>query len=281
MAWVGYNQSMVQSKTAILSNGAKMPRVGFGTWKIRFGKPANEAIHMALEAGYRHFDTAKIYLNEKSIGKALRQSDIARKDLFVTTKLWNSDQGYDKAMKAFDKSLNKIGMDYIDLYLIHWPVPEKRLESWRALVDIYKSGRAKAIGVSNFTEHHLDELMQHSDLVPMVDQVEFHPFLYQRFLLDFCKENKIQLEAYSPLAHGHKIDNPVFAEIAKKHSKSNAQVMLRWSLQRGTVVIPKSTDLDRIKQNIDLFDFELTSVEMKKIDDLNENHRTCWDPTGM
>lgn len=267
--------------TVTLNNGIKMPQVGFGTWKLRFGKQTNEAVVEALEAGYRHFDTARIYLNEKSLGRTLQKSAIARKDLFITTKLWNSDQGYDSTLKAFDKSLNRLGMDYVDLYLIHWPVPEKRLESWRALVEIYKSGQAKAIGVSNFTEEHLAELLEHSDVVPAVNQVEFHPFLNQKMLLDYCNTHTIQLEAYSPLVHGRRIDDPAITQIAQTHHKSNAQVILRWNVQLGNVIIPKSTDPERIAQNIDIFDFKLNQAEMVTMEDLNENYRTCWDPTGM
>lgn len=267
--------------SATLNNGIKMPLVGFGTWKILPNSSAEKAVTHALENGYRSIDTARIYLNEKGVGRAIKNSSVKRDEIFVTTKLWNSDQGYDKALKAFDKSLDKLGLDYVDMYLLHWPVPEKRIESWRALVDIYKSGRAKAIGVCNFTEEHLAELLHTTNTVPMVNQVEFHPFLFQKLLLDYCVENKIQLEAYSPLAHGHRVQDPVLSEIAAKHAKRAAQVMLRWSLQHGNVIIPKSTQDEHMHENIDLFDFELDNSDMEKIDNLNENYRTCWDPTGM
>lgn len=275
------NNKLTASTTITLRNGVKMPIVGYGTWKIVPGPSAHSAVTHAINTGYRHIDTARIYLNEKSIGKAIAESAVPREELFVTTKLWNSDQGYDKALKAFDKSLKRLAMDYVDLYLIHWPEPEKRLESWRALVDIYKSGRAKAIGVSNFTEAHLAELIEQTEEVPMVNQVEFHPFLYQKMLQEYCMENKIQLEAYSPLAHGRRMQDPILSEIAAKHAKHAAQVMLRWNLQLGNVVIAKSTSEDRMQDNLELFDFELDAEDMQKIEGLNENYRTCWDPTGM
>jgi diketogulonate reductase-like aldo/keto reductase len=272
---------LTANSSVTLNNGTKMPIVGFGTWKIAPGPSSHKAVTLALQAGYRHFDTARIYLNEKAIGKTLKESGVPRKELFVTTKLWNHDQGYDDALKAFEKSLDRLNMDYVDLYLLHWPVPEKRLESWKALVEIYKSGRAKAIGVSNFTEEQLAELMEHTDVIPAVNQVEFHPFLYQKLLLDYCQEHKIAITAYSPLAHGRRMQGGTLLSIAAKHAKTEAQVMLRWSLQLGNVVIPKSTDEVRIGENIDLFDFELDKEDMEQIGNLNENFRTCWDPTGM
>lgn len=275
------SQKLNANSIVSLSNGVKMPIIGFGTWKITPGPSTRHAIGHALSAGYRHIDTARIYLNEKSIGRALKENNVPRQDMFITTKLWNSDQGYDKALKAFDKSLKRLDLDYVDLYLMHWPEPAKRLESWRAMVEIYKSGRAKAIGVSNFTEEHLAELMDHSDVVPMVNQVEYHPFLNQQLLLDFCQEHKIRLEAYSPLAHGRRMQDPVLSEIAAKHAKHVAQVMLRWNIQLGNVLIVKSTQEAHIQDNLELFDFELDKSDMDKINDLNENYRTCWDPTGL
>jgi diketogulonate reductase-like aldo/keto reductase len=264
-----------------LNNGTKMPIVGFGTWKIAPGPSSHKAVNHALEAGYRHFDTARIYLNEKAIGKALKESGVPRKDLFVTTKLWNHDQGYEDALKAFNKSLKRLDMDYVDLYLLHWPVPEKRLESWKALVEIQKSGKAKAIGVSNFTEEQLAELLEHTDIVPAVNQVEYHPYLNQKLLRDFCKEKGTVITAYSPLAHGKRMQDGTLLSIAAKHAKSEPQIMLRWNLQMGNTIIPKSTDEVRIGENIDLFDFELDKEDMEAIGNLNENYRTCWDPTGM
>ena len=258
-----------------------MPLVGFGTWKILPNSSASKAVGLALKNGYRSIDTARIYLNEKGVGKAIKNSGIPREEIFVATKLWNSDQGTEKTLRAFEKSLERLDLDYVDLYLMHWPVTDKRQESWREMIKIYQSGRAKAIGVCNFTEEHLAELVEKTEVAPMVNQVEFHPFLNQKLLQDYCKEHKIQLEAYSPLAHGKRIQHPVLSEIAAKHAKHTAQIMLRWSLQIGNVIIPKSSREDRIQDNIDIFDFELDSDDMEKINDLNENYRTCWDPTGM
>lgn len=274
-------KKMNEKDTITLNNGVKIPAVGFGTWKITPGPSAHKAILNAIDVGYRHFDTARIYLNEKSIGKALKESRLKREEYFVTTKLWNHDQGYDEALKAFDKSLERLQMDYVDMYLIHWPVTDKRLESWKALVEIYKSGRAKSIGVSNFTEEHLSELMDHSDIVPVVNQVEFHPYLNQKILQDFCKTHSIILEAYSPLAHGRRMQDATLSELAVKHAKNVPQIMLRWNLQLGNIVIPKSKSPERMAENLDLFDFELDSEDMARLENLNENYRTCWDPTGM
>jgi diketogulonate reductase-like aldo/keto reductase len=267
-------------ETVKLNTGAKMPAIGFGTWKIFPNGHAKKATLEALEAGYRHIDTARIYGNEKGVGQAIRESGIPREDIFVTTKLWNGDQGYDKSFKAFDKSLARLGMEYVDLYLMHWPVPEKRLESWRAMTEMYKSGRAKAIGVSNFLIRHLEELLAASDTTPAVNQVEFHPFLYENLigLLDYCKHKGIVFEAYSPLAHGKITDTKVLPVIAKKHGKSTAQVILRWCLQHGTVPLPKSTNPEHIKQNLEIFDFELTPQEMEQINDLSNGTRTSWNP---
>jgi diketogulonate reductase-like aldo/keto reductase len=270
-------------KAVKLNTGATMPAIGFGTWKIFPNGHAKKATLEALSAGYRHIDTARIYGNEKGVGQAVRESGIAREELFITTKLWNGDQGYDKALKAFDKSLGRLGMDYVDLYLMHWPVPDKRQESWRAMEEMYKSGRARAIGVSNFLVRHLEELAAASNTVPAVNQVEFHPFLYEDLisLLDYCKQKGIVFEAYSPLAHGKVTDVTVLPAIAKKHGKSTAQIILRWCLQHGTVPLPKSTNPEHIKQNLEVFDFELTPAEMEQINDLSSGTRTAWNPENM
>lgn len=277
----GMKSKLTLKSVVNLYNGINMPVVGVGTWKILPNSSASKAVGLALKNGYRSIDTARIYLNEKGVGKAIKNSGIPREEIFVATKLWNSDQGIEKTQKAFDKSLKRLGLDYVDLYLMHWPVTDKRIESWQEMIKIYKSGRAKAIGVCNFTEEHLAELIEQTKIPPMVNQVEFHPFLYQKLLKDYCSEHHIILEAYSPLAHGKRIQHPVLSEIAAKHAKHTAQIMLRWSLQLGNVIIPKSTREGRIKDNIDIFDFELDSDDMSKISDLNKNYRTCWDPTGM
>lgn len=272
----------LSSKSCVtLHNGVKMPIIGFGTWKILPNSKAQRVVGEAFDAGYRYVDTARIYLNEKGVGAAIDGSGIARDEIFVSTKLWNSDQGGEKPRIAFDKSLERLQLDYVDLYLMHWPVAGKRLESWKVLEEIYKTGRAKAIGVCNFTEEHLAELIDNCEIVPMVNQVEFHPFLNQKMLQEYCNEHNIHIEAYSPLAHGKRMQDKTLIDIANKYSKSTAQVMLRWNIHIGNIVIPKSTSKERIVENIDIFDFEIDKKDMDRIENLNENLRTCWDPTGM
>lgn len=253
-----------------LNTGADMPAIGFGTWQILPGGRSRNAVNDALEVGYRLLDTARIYGNEKAVGQAVKTSGIAREDIFITTKLWNSDQGYDSAIDAFDESRGRLGLDYIDLYLIHWPASNRRHEAWRALVDIYNVGRSKAIGVSNYNVQHLQEVLNQSDVVPAVNQIEFHPFIYQqqRDTLDFCKAHGIVVEAYSPLAQARQMHNPVIGEIAIKHRKTHAQIMLRWAIQHGTVPIPKSTHVERMKENLDVFDFELSDHDMDQLNRL-------------
>lgn len=260
-----------------------MPAIGFGTWQIFPNSAANKAVTEAITAGYRSIDTARIYGNEKGVGRAVRESGVPRGELFLTTKLWNASQGYRQTPKAFDNSLKRLGMDYVDLYLIHWPVSGKRLESWRAMEEINKSGRAKAIGVSNFTVKHLEELAEHSDVTPAVNQVEFHPFIYkdQQELLDYCKKHKIVLEAYSPLAHARRLNDPAIGRIAERYDRSNAQILLRWALQHGTVPLPKSTNAERIHENLDIFNFELSDRDMQAINKLSDGTRTCWNPENM
>lgn len=260
-----------------LNNGVNIPALGFGTWKIR-GKSAEESVRFALDSGYRHIDTARIYRNEKRVGKAIRESSIKRSDIFVTTKIFNTQ--HRDPVKALNDSLGRLGLDYIDLYLIHWPV-KQRLRTWKILEQELAKGKVRSIGVSNFTIRHLSELMECCDIMPAVNQVEFHPFLYQKGLLEYCNKNGIALEAYSPLAHGRKVDDVVITRIARKHSKSNAQVMIRWSLQLGNIVIPKSAHPDRIGENIDVFDFKLDNADMKQVSGLNEDLRTCWNPENI
>ena len=283
-----------------LNDGQKIPQLGLGVWKIRSGPPCEAAVLAALEAGYRHIDTAAVYGNEESVGAAVRMSGIPREQIFVTTKLWNSD--HRKPERALDASLRKLRFDYVDLYLIHYPVPERR-QSWRALESLRQSGKARSIGVSNFTIRHLTELLESNGTVPVVNQVEFHPYLYQRDLLQFCAAKGIVLEAYSPLTAGARLTDPKLITIAKKYpaatqefrekspissdntpappaTKSPAQILIRWALQRGLVVIPKSSKRQRIWENADIFDFELSDADMQLIDSFNENLRTCWDPTN-
>ena len=264
-----------------LNNGVMIPRLGLGVYQSPPGQATQKAAEYALKIGYRHIDTARIYNNETDVGTALRNSGIKREDAFITTKLWNSDQGYETALKACDASLKRLGLKYLDLYLIHWPVQETRDKSWKALVQLLKDGKCRSIGVSNYTIQHLTELLEQSDIVPMVNQVEFSPFLYQKQLLDYCEKNKIQLEAYSPLTQGAKLNHPKIQQIAKKHNKTPAQVLIRWSLQHNLVAIPKSVREERIKENSQIFDYNLTTEDMRILDSLDENFRNSWDPTNM
>jgi diketogulonate reductase-like aldo/keto reductase len=257
-----------------------IPIVGFGSMRLKEEAGA-KAIESAIRQGYRHIDTAAFYGNEEDVGRAVRESRIAREQLFVTTKLWNSDQGYASAIKACNESLAKLKLDYIDLYLIHWPQPGKRLESWDALVELRKQGKCRSIGVSNYTVAHLNELMAHSSVGPSVNQVEFSPFLFQRELLEFCRAHGIQLEAYCPLTRGVKLGDPVIGALARKHGKTSAQVLLRWAVQHQVVVIPKSAQRARIEENAGIFDFTVSDQDMAALDALNAGFRTCWDPTGV
>lgn len=263
--------------TAVLNNGVKMPWLGLGVWKVKEGDEVQRAILSAIETGYRAIDTAAVYGNEEGVGQAIRDSGVARDQLFITTKVWNTDQGYETTLKAFDESMKKLRLDYLDLYLVHWPVKGKYVDTWKALEKLYRDGYVRAIGVSNFKVHHLEDLKQHSEIVPAVDQVEYHPLLTQKELLAYCKENGIQMEAWSPLMQGN-LDQPVLAEIGQKYGKSPAQVVLRWDLQNGVVTIPKSVTPERIRQNADIFDFTLTSEEMERIEALNQDKRFGPDP---
>ncbi|TNJ61954.1 aldo/keto reductase [Paenibacillus hemerocallicola] len=274
----------LQSTTA-LHNGVPMPWFGLGVFKVEEGSELVEAVKASIRHGYRSIDTAAIYGNETGVGQGIREAlaenGLSRKDLFVTSKVWNSDLGYESALAAYETSLTKLGLDYLDLYLIHWPVAGKYKEAWRALETLYKEGRVKAIGVSNFQIHHLEDLLKDAAVKPMVNQVEFHPMLTQKELLGFTRSQGIQLEAWSPLMQGQLLDNPVLGEIADKHSKSIAQVILRWDLQHGVITIPKSTKEHRIIENAAIYDFELTQAEMDRIDSLNENRRVGPDPDNF
>jgi len=270
----------LQSKVA-LNNGVEIPWVGLGVFQSEPGPETQQAVEWALELGYRHIDTAAFYQNEESVGRALKASGVRRDEVFVTTKVWNNNQGYDEALAAFDRSLKNLGMDTVDLYLVHWPIEKKRLQTWKALEKIYEEGRARAIGVSNFLVHHLEELAEHSGIVPAVNQVEFHPFLLQKELLDYDHEHGIRHEAWSPLTRARLWDDPVIDRIAAAHEKSRAQVLLRWDLQHGVVTIPKSVHRDRIEENSKLFDFELTDGEMAQLDALDRSERIGPDPDQM
>jgi diketogulonate reductase-like aldo/keto reductase len=258
----------------------KIPVLGLGVYQASSGTETYTAVRDALAAGYRHIDTAKIYGNERDVGKAIADSGIARADIFVTTKLWNSDHGYDKALAAFDKSLERLGLAYLDLYLVHWPVEGARLDSWRALEKLLADGRTRAIGVSNYMPQHLTELLAASKVAPAVNQVEFSPFLYQKELLALCVKHGILLEAYSPLTRGEKLRDKRLVTIAGRYSKTTAQLLIRWALQHDLVVIPKSTRKERIVENASVFDFEISASDMKALDAMNEDLHTGWDPTG-
>ncbi|USK79170.1 aldo/keto reductase [Peribacillus frigoritolerans] len=271
--------------TTTLHNGVEMPWFGLGVFKVEEGPELVNAVKMAIKHGYRSIDTAAIYENEEGVGQGIREglkeAGISREDLFVTSKVWNADLGYESTIAAYEKSLQKLGLEYLDLYLIHWPVEGKYKEAWRALETLYKEGKVKAIGVSNFQIHHLKDLMEVSEVKPMVNQVECHPRLTQKEVQAFCKEQGIQLEAWSPLMQGELLDNEVLQAIATKHGKSVAQVILRWDLQNGIVTIPKSTKEHRIVENSTVFDFELTEEEMNQIDGLNQNHRVGPNPDNF
>ncbi|MED0935513.1 aldo/keto reductase [Bacillus mobilis] len=271
--------------TTTLHNGVEMPWFGLGVFKVEDGPELVEAVKSAIKAGYRSIDTAAIYGNEKAVGEGIRagikEAGISREDLFITSKVWNSDQGYETTLAAYEESLKKLELDYLDLYLVHWPVEGKYKESWRALETLYKEERVRAIGVSNFQIHHLQDVLAGAEMKPMINQVEYHPRLTQKELQAFCKEQGIQMEAWSPLMQGQLLDNETLQEIAHKYGKTTAQIILRWDLQNEVVTIPKSTKEHRIVANADIFNFELTKEDMEKIDALNENHRVGPDPDNF
>ena len=264
-----------------MNNGVEIPQLGLGVYLTKSGSECINAVTWALEAGYRHIDTAKFYKNENDVGEAVRNSGIKREEIFVTTKLWNEDHGYESALRAFDKSLKELNIDYIDCYLIHWPVQEKRKDSWKALEKIYESGYCKSIGVSNYMIPHLEELFTYANVIPVMNQVEFNPFNYQNDLLDFCNKNKIILEAYAPLTRSKRINDKTLLPISQKHKKSNAQVLIRWAIQHELVVIPKSVHKERIIENANVFDFTLDESDMKILDNMNDGFRSSWDPTKI
>jgi len=245
------------------------------------GKEVVNAVQWALEAGYRHIDTASIYKNEAGVGQAIKKSPVSRKDIFVVSKVWNSDQGYDSTMRAFDSSLQKLGMEYLDLYLVHWPVAGKYKDTWKALEELYREKRVRAIGVSNFLQHHLEDLLERANIVPMVNQMEFHPFLVQQGLLDFCESLTIQYEAWSPMMQGNIFELSMFDELRSKYKKSIAQIVLRWDLQKGVVTIPKSSKKEHILANAAIFDFELAPEDVTYLESLERGQRFGPDPDSF
>jgi len=268
------NAPMVTIK---LNDGQEIPALGFGVWKAAAGD-CYKAVRTALDLGYRQIDTARIYGNEEDVGKAIRESGIPRAEIFVTTKLWNSDQT--KAQKAFDESLKRLGLDYVDLYLIHFPVTKTRLAAYAELEKIHAAGKAHSIGVSNYMPAHLDELLKVAKIKPAVNQIELHPWLAQKELTTYCESHGIKIQAYSPLAHGQKTGDVSLKPIADKHGKSIAQILLRWSIQKGNIVLVKSVSPQRIQENFSIFDFELDATDIQTLDALDSNLRTCWDPSG-
>jgi diketogulonate reductase-like aldo/keto reductase len=266
----------ITMKNFTLYNNTTIPSIGFGTWKLADGEDAANAVATALKAGYRHIDTAAIYKNESGVGQGIKQSGIPREDIFVTTKLWNTERGYAPGLAAFNQSLQNLGLDYIDLYLLHWPAAahqydnwqELNSESWRALEKLYSDGKVRSIGVSNFLEHHLDALLQQAEIKPMVNQIEYHPGYQQKDVLRYCKKNQIQVEGWSPLGKGQVLDHPVLQEIAQNHHVTPAQVCIRWELQSGIIPLPKSATPSRINANFDVHHFALSESEMDRINQM-------------
>lgn len=266
--------------TVLLANGVEMPRLGLGVYKVQ-QQETIQPVKWAITTGYRSIDTAAFYNNETEIGQAIKECGVAKKELFITTKVWNSNQGYEATLAAFDRSLNNLQLDSIDLYLIHWPVKELFKETWRALETLYQNKQVRAIGVCNFQPHHLDELLTDANVVPMVNQVELHPYLTQQPLRNYCAQHKIVVEAWSPLGRGKLLNDPLLMKLGQKHHKSPAQIILRWDLQLGIVTIPKSVKQSRIIENMSLYDFELSEAEMEMISNLNRDERTGSDPDNF
>ena len=266
--------------TTILNNGIIMPLFGLGVYLSEEGTECYNAVQTALDLGYRHFDTASFYDNEKSLGKAIRDHSVDRSEIFVTTKLWNADHGYDKTLSAFEKSLKNLDLDYIDLFLIHYPVENIRMETWKAMEKILESGDCKSIGVSNYMTHHMEELLANCNIPPAVNQFELSPYCYQSRadIVSLCRENNIAVEAYSPLVRTKRFDDPKLLAFAKKYGKTPAQILIRWALQENIIVIPKSSNPIRIKENADIFDFSISETDMELINNFDENLIVCWNP---
>lgn len=265
----------------VLNNGLEMPWLGFGVFQVDEGEEVEQAVRHALETGYRSIDTAAVYKNERGVGKAIRESGVPREDIFLTTKVWNSDQREQRTLAAFEESLERLQTDYVDLYLVHWPVAGCYQETWQVMQEIYENGSTKAIGVSNFMIHHLQDILADGQMVPAVNQVEFHPYLVQPDLLKFCQSYQIQLEAWAPIVKGEIVNEPLAQKIAEKYGKTPVQVALRWDLQHEVVTIPKSITPHRIAENADIFDFELSETEMKGLDALDKGYRTGPDPNNF
>jgi diketogulonate reductase-like aldo/keto reductase len=270
-----------KESTKRLANGVEMPRIGLGVYKMTEPDIALQAISVALDNGYRHIDTASLYANEQQVGEAVRNSSIPRENLFITTKVWNKDQGYDQTLKAFEKSLELLGLDYIDLYLTHWPVKETFIDTYRAIERLYEEKLIRATGVSNHHQHHLEAIAAKANIKPMVNQIECHPRLTQFDLREYCNEQGIAVTSWSPLARGGLLNEPTLQRISEKYGKSPAQTIIRWHLQHDLIVIPKSVTPTRISENLNVFDFDLSFEDMKNIDALNLNERTGADPDNF
>ncbi len=266
--------------TITLNNGVKVPLFGLGVYLTKEGSECYNAVKTALDLGYRHFDTASFYENEESVGRAVRDSSVDRSEIFVTTKLWNADHGFDETLKAFERSLKKLDLGYIDLFLVHYPVQHKRLDTWKAMEKILESGNCKAIGVSNYLAHHMTELLKNCNITPAVNQIELSPYCFESRadIVNLCRANNIAVEAYSPLVRTKRFDDPKLIEIAKRYGKTPAQILIRWALQENIIVIPKSSNPKRIQENADVFDFSISATDMDSINAFDENLIVCWDP---
>lgn len=261
----------------VLSNGVKIPCVGFGTWRLPNNESTVDIIKTAIDCGYRHIDTAFAYNNEQAVGKAIKECGLKRSELFITSKLDNSDHGYENTLKEFEKTMNNLNLDYLDLYLIHWPIPQKYRNNWqeanhgtwKAFEELYQEGKIRAIGVSNFLEHHIEPLLESATIAPMVDQLELHPCYVQRDIVNYCKDHRIIVEAWSPLIRG-KLDHPLLLKLADRYNKTPAQIVLRWSIQQGFIPLPKTTSRERMLENADIFDFELTEEDIEQMKVLEE-----------
>lgn len=261
-----------------LYNGVQVPQLGLGVWQSGNGETLQEALSAAFDTGYRHIDTASFYHNEAGVGQAINNSGIDREKLFITTKVWNADQGYAATLKAFERSMALLNTPYIDLYLIHWPVKGKEKETWKAMEELYLQGKVKAIGVSNFLQHHLEALLLDCSIKPMINQLEHHPYLVQKDLQEFCRQQDIRFEAWSPLMQGGVFTIPLLQDLASKYNKTIAQIVLRWNMQNGIVSIPKSIHPKRIAENYDIWDFEIAAEDMRLIDALDKGQRVGPDP---
>jgi methylglyoxal/glyoxal reductase len=270
------------NSTYKLNNGVEIPVLGLGVFRSPEGDTTQSAVLSALKTGYRHIDTARVYANEKSVGEAVRRSGLSRNEIFVTTKLWNADQGYDSTLRACNESLRLMGLDYLDLFLVHWPVPVLRRDTWRAMETLVEQGVCRAVGVSNYMVRHIEEILSYCRVKPAVNQIELTPYnyLFRKPLVDLCRANDIQLEAYSPLTKGQKLKDAKLMQIAARYNKSTAQLLIRWVLEQGVVVIPKSVSPERIRQNSEVFDFTISAEDMALLETFNENLITGWDPTN-